>query len=129
MLVESDPRYPRCTNEGKAELSVYVDWIKQNSLPDSEFSFVAYALGRAQLKHPRDLFHIWESIAGEKSPQNVRLQTRRFLMNPSKSINFSAEETAGWFNFLPAIYQSARSRAPIEFASPSFVKVGFPRPK
>ena len=127
MRVENDPRYTNCTSEGKTELSVYVNWIEQNGLPDSEFSFVAYALGRAQLKHPRDIYQLWESIAAETTPQNVRVQTRRFLMNPSKSINFSAAETAGWFNFLPAIYQAARSKAPLDVLPPSFVKVGFPR--
>jgi len=125
MASPNDAKFSRCTAEGQEELRVYLEWIHQNGLPDTEFSFVAFALGRAQIQHPRDLFEIWEELVGQTVEANIRLQTRRFLMNPSREIDFSSLETAGWFNFLPAVYQAARTKTFSDLTPPDYRKVGF----
>ena len=90
MIDESlDPRYTYCGEAGKAELSVYLKWIKDAKLADTEYSFIAYVLGRAQIKDPRHLFSIWINQMGGNIDQQTKSQIRRFFMNPSNSVAFN----------------------------------------
>jgi len=75
--VKEDPRYPSCSEQGKAELEVYLGWIQSANLADTEYAFVTYVMGRAQLKDPRHLFAIWLHQMG-KSADSTFLHEPKF---------------------------------------------------
>lgn len=121
---QNDPRFAHMSEMGQAELSVYLDWIQGANLPDTEYAFVTYVMGRAQLKDPRHLFAIWLHQMGAQVDRQVKSQIRRFFMNPSDQVSFSSVQSAGWFDFIPWVYQLAPTvQAPVIMA-PAFAKVG-----
>ena len=121
----SDTRYKDCTAHGRSELQVYLDWLEQTKIKDSEYSFVAFALGRAGLKDVRHLFLIWSLHMAGAADRKMRSQIRRFFFNPSAEISFQVASMAGWFNFLEELYKQARSGSMPPLQPPTFVKVGF----
>lgn len=125
MTTETDPRYPHLTESGKSELSVYLGWIQQANIPDSEASFITYVLGRAGISDPRQLLKIWEFQIGVEANKQLKRQMRRFFLNPSQSESFAAVPYAGWFEFLESVYtlKDAVSYQPLSV--PIFTKVGF----
>jgi hypothetical protein len=122
--VNEDPRYPSCSEQGKAELEVYLGWIQSANLADTEYAFVTYVMGRAQLKDPRHLFAIWLHQMGQQVDLPVKAQIRRFFMNPSSTVPFNNPQSAGWFDFIPWVYQLATEVAAPIVIPPTFVKVG-----
>ncbi len=121
---QNDPRYAHMSEMGQAELAVYLDWIKNVNLADSEYAFVMYTLGRAQIKDARHLFAIWLHQVGATVDRQVKSQIRRFFMNPSDQVPFTSVQSAGWFDFIPWVYQLAPTvQAPV-IMPPTFVKVG-----
>ena len=120
-----DPRFSTCTEAGKAELSVYLQWITDAKLADTEYSFIAYVLGRAQIKDPRHLFSIWAHQMGGNIDRQTKSQIRRFFMNPSTSVAFNSVQSAGWFDFVPTVYQSVPTVPAPNIQIPTFTKVGF----
>jgi len=123
--VSLDCRYPGCSDQAKGELAVYLDWLGQSKLADSEYSFVLFALGRAGLKDVRHLFLIWSrQISGGVSREH-KSQMRRFFMNPSSDVSFNVASCAGWFNFLPVLYEHAGNLKIPALVPPKYTKVGF----
>ncbi len=120
----NDPRFAHMSEMGQAELSVYLDWIQGANLPDTEYAFVTYVLGRAQLKDPRHLFAIWLHQMGQTVDRQVKSQIRRFFMNPSDQVSFASVQSAGWFDFIPWVYQLATTVQPPVVLPPAFAKVG-----
>lgn len=121
---QNDPRFAHMSEMGQAELSVYLDWLKVANLQDTEYAFVTYVMGRAQLKDPRHLFAIWLHQMGQTVDRQVKSQIRRFFMNPSDQVSFSSVQSAGWFDFIPWVYQLATTvQAPL-ILPPTFAKVG-----
>ena len=55
----NDPRYALCSEQGRGELEVYLQWIKDANLEDTEYAYVSYVLGRARITDARHLFAIW----------------------------------------------------------------------
>mgnify|MGYP006946126945 CR=1 FL=1 len=47
--VQNDLRYPHMSEVGQGELAVYLDWIKGTNLADTEYAFITYVMGRAQM--------------------------------------------------------------------------------
>jgi len=120
----TDPRYALCSEEGRGELEIYLQWIKDASLEDTEYAFVSYVLGRASIADARHLFAIWEHQMSGQIDRSTRSQIRRFFMNPSPQVAFNAASSAGWFDFVPGVYQLMSSvQAPYVMA-PVFAKVG-----
>jgi len=79
---QNDPRFAHMSEMGQAELGVYLDWIKGAQLADSEYAFVTYTMGRAQIKDPRHLFAIWLHQMGGSVDRQVKSQIRRFFHEP-----------------------------------------------
>jgi len=122
---KTDPRYDLCTIEGRLELEVYLQWIKDTSLDDTEYAFVNYVMGRAQIKDARHLFAIWEHQIWAEIDKSMRSQVRRFFMNPSVELSFKMASYAGWFDFIPSVYQLQKTvPLPPPIYGPTFVKVG-----
>jgi hypothetical protein len=125
MTTDTDPRYPHLTESGRSELSVYLDWIQQAKIPDSEASFITYILGRAGISDPRQLLKIWEYQMGAGADQALKRQIRRFFLNPSQSESFATASYAGWFEFLESVYALKESVGYTPVIMPRFTKVGF----
>jgi hypothetical protein len=125
MTTETDPRYPHLTESGKSELSVYLGWIQQANIPDSEASFVTYVLGRAGISDPRQLLKIWEYQMGSSADNALRRQIRRFFLNPSQSESFATPSYAGWFEFLESVYTVKDIVGFTPIIMPRYTKVGF----
>ena len=56
---QNDPRFAHLSEAGQGELAVYLDWITASNLADTEYAFVTYVMGRAQMNNARHLFAIW----------------------------------------------------------------------
>jgi hypothetical protein len=125
LAIESDPRYSGMTEAGRAELAVYLQWIQDAKLPDTEYSFVAYVIGRASLLDPRHLLKIWDSQVGKQASVAVKRQIRRFFMNPSQTVSFCQPGSAGWFDFIPSVYMLKDQIPFTPLGPPQFTKVGF----
>lgn len=122
--VQNDPRYAHMSEMGQGELAVYLDWIKGANLADTEYAFVTYTMGRAQIKDPRHLFAIWLHQMGANVDRQVKSQIRRFFMNPSDQVSFGSVQSAGWFDFIPWVYQLVGTVPAPTLMPPTFVKVG-----
>jgi hypothetical protein len=120
----NDPRYALCSEQGRGELEVYLQWIKDANLEDTEYAYVSYVLGRARITDARHLFAIWEHQMGGQIDRSTRSQIRRFFMNPSPQVAFNAASSAGWFDFLPGVYQLMSSVPAPYVTAPVFAKVG-----
>jgi hypothetical protein len=46
-------------------------------------------------------------------------------MNPSTSVAFNSVQSAGWFDFVPTVYQSVPTVSAPNIQIPTFTKVGF----
>ncbi len=123
--VAADCRYQQCSAHGRSELEVYLGWLDQAKIKDSEYAFVAFALGRSGLKDVRHLFLLWNRHMAGNADRKVRSQIRRFFFNPSVEISFQVPAMAGWFNFLDELYKRARASSLPALQVPAFVKVGF----
>lgn len=121
---QNDPRFAHMSEMGQGELAVYLDWIKGANLADTEYAFVTYTMGRAQIKDPRHLFAIWLHQMGTQVDRQVKSQIRRFFMNPSDQVSFSSVQSAGWFDFIPWVYQLVATVPAPTLMPPTFVKVG-----
>ncbi len=121
---QNDPRFAHMSEMGQAELTVYLDWIQGANLQDTEYAFVTYTMGRAQLKDPRHLFAIWLHQMGANIDRQVKSQIRRFFMNPSDQVPFNSVQSAGWFDFIPWVYQLASTVPAPVILQPPFAKVG-----
>lgn len=122
--VQNDLRYPHMSEVGQGELAVYLDWIKGTNLADTEYAFITYVMGRAQMKDPRHLFAIWLHQMGQGVDRQVKSQIRRFFMNPSDQVSFASVQSAGWFDFIPWVYQLVGTVPVPTIMPPTFVKVG-----
>jgi hypothetical protein len=123
--ITKDLRYNGMTEFGRSELAVYLQWIKDASLADTEYSFIAYVMGRAGIRDARHLYQIWEQKAGGSADQQLRRQIRRFFLNPSQTVSFEQPGSAGWFDFIASVYEVKDKLPPIAVTVPSFTKVGF----
>lgn len=123
--ISLDPRFPYLSDLGKEELAVYLSWVSDNGLSDTELSFIQYAVGRAGLADGRHLYKMWEVASAENPPDaKTKLQMLRFFMNPVED-PFARADVAGWFDFLPTIY-AMMGQVPVPMITrPSFQKVGF----
>jgi hypothetical protein len=123
--ITTDPRAPFLSQDGLDELKVYLQWISDNNLTDSELSYVQYAVGRAGLNDGRHLFKVWEAASASESPDaKTKLQIMRFFINPTEE-NFSRADVAGWFDFLLTVY-AMMGQIPVPMVTrPDFKKVGF----
>jgi len=68
MDISNDPRFPYLSDIGKEELAVYLAWVSDNGLSDSELSFIQYAVGRSGLNDGRHLYKMWEFASSENPP-------------------------------------------------------------
>ena len=123
--ITKDLRYTGMTESGQSELSVYLQWIKDASLSDTEYSFIAYVMGRAEIRDPRHLYQIWNQKVGSSADKLLRRQIRRFFLNPSQTVSFEQAASAGWFDFIASVYEAKDNIPPIAIVAPSFTKVGF----
>jgi hypothetical protein len=122
--VTQDCRYANLSDQGKSELEVYLNWLISANLQDTEYAFVTYVMGRAQLKDPRHLFSIWEHQMGGQSDRATRSQIRRFFMCPSDAVSFNTPQSAGWFDFIPWVYHLSGTVPAPRYLQPTFTKVG-----
>ena len=124
MDITQDVRYAIVSDAGREELKVYLEWINQNQLSDSESSYIYFAIGRGGLKDARHLFAIWQKICESIEIDTItKLHTMRFFLNPTES-SFALESAAGWFDFLPQVYELATTvDAPDKPSTPQFVKM------
>ena len=120
----NDPRYALCSEQGRGELEVYLQWIKDASLEDTEYAYVSYVLGRARITDARHLFAIWEHQMGGQIDRSTRSQIRRFFMNPSPEVGFNMATSAGWFDFIPSVYRLLLTVPSPYINAPIFAKVG-----
>lgn len=122
--VTQDVRYPGVSETGRDELRIYLEWISQHHLSDSEISFIHFAIGRAGLASDRHLFAVWQKICEDMEVDTLTtLHTMRFFLNPTEA-SFALESTAGWFDFLQQVYELVQSvNAPAALSVPVFTKV------
>lgn len=120
-----DVRFEGCSEHARSELQVYLGWLSQAGLKDTEYAFVLFAVGRAGLKDPRQLFMVWDRMMAGTVDRKSRSQIRRFFINPSPDVAFDVPAMAGWFNLLESLYAQAQSMQVPHLAHPVFVKVGF----
>lgn len=124
-LTSTDPRAKNLSPDGLTELQVYTEWLADSGLNDCEATFVTFAVGRAGLNDARHLYAVWESAySGQDLPIQSKLQVMRFFLNPTQS-DFKNEDAAGWFEFLPTVYDLASTTRPLTITKPVFLKVGF----
>lgn len=119
-----DPRYASCSEQGRGELEIYLQWIEDANLEDTEYAYISYLMGRASIADARHLFAIWEHQMGDNVDRSTRSQIRRFFMNPSSALGFKMAGSAGWFDFIPGVYHMAQAVPAPYLHIPSFVKVG-----
>jgi hypothetical protein len=119
-----DVRYPHLTLEGKEELKVYLIWLEQSKLEDTEKSFIEFAIGRGRFTNGRHLFQIWEYIkANEIIGVSNKMQMLRFFTNPSDT-PFDLPELSGWFDFLLVAYGLSKTVKPVVYDFPTFLQQG-----
>ena len=121
---KNDPRYAHMSEAGQSELTVYLEWINSVGLADTEYAFVTYVMGRAQIKTPRHLFAIWLYHTGQAVDSQLKSQIRRFFINPSDQVSFSSVQSAGWFDFIAWVYQLVPTVPEPVIMPPTFAKVG-----
>jgi len=120
----TDPRYPFCSDSGKAELEVYLQWIADASLKDSEYAFIEYVKGRAGIQDGRHLLAIWEYQMQGQFDKTARSQMRLFFVNPNPETAFDSSGAAGWFDFIESVYVLKSEVAAPLVRPPVFAKVG-----
>lgn len=120
-----DSRFSDCSEQARGELEVYLEWLDQNKISDSEYSFVMFALGRSGLKEVRHILLIWLRQLPNGLDREKKSQVRRFFMNPSADVSFNLPSSAEWFNFLPILYQQTSTMKLPTLVTPKFTKVGF----
>lgn len=122
--IQTDARYPFCSDAGKAELEVYLQWIVDASLQDSEYAFIEYVKGRAGIQDGRHLLAIWEYQMQGQFDKTARSQMRLFFVNPNPEVAFNSSAAAGWFDFIESVYV-LRNEVPAPLVRPPvFAKVG-----
>lgn len=123
--IENDLRYPHMSDFARSELSVYLKWLTDAQIEDTEYAFVAYILGRCSLIDSRHLFKVWEQQVGDSADKATIRQMKRFFMNPSPAVNFNQPSVAGWFDFIDSV-QAIKSQIKYnQIFPPTFSKVGF----
>jgi hypothetical protein len=120
----NDPRYASCSKQGRDELEIYLQWIDDVGIEDTEYAYVSYLLGRASIRDARHLLAIWEHHMGGSADHTTRSQVRRFFMNPSSEEFFNFSDYAGWFEFIPIVYKLSQAVAAPFVNAPLFAKVG-----
>lgn len=122
--IKTDPRYPFCSDAGKAELEVYLQWIVDASLQDSEYAFIEYVKGRAGIQDGRHLLAIWEYQMQGQFDKTARSQMRLFFVNPNPEVGFNSSAASGWFDFIESVYV-LKNEVPAPLVRPPvFAKVG-----
>jgi hypothetical protein len=121
---QNDPRYPFCSDFGKSELEVYLQWIKDVSLDDCEYAFIEYVKGRSGISDARHLLAIWEHQMRGQFDKTVRGQMRLFFLNPSPNNAFNVSSVAGWFDYIESVYILKNEVAAPLIRPPVFAKVG-----
>ena len=56
-----DPRYASCSEQGRGELEIYLQWIEDANLEDTEYAYISYLMGRASIadaRHPVSYTHL-----------------------------------------------------------------------
>lgn len=99
------------TAEGLEELDLYLNWLRDNRLADSESSFVDYAVLRGDFASPYHLYvAIRFLITGSKTPpptsRSDLYQYRMFWVAPDKKRPIS-KHNANWFDWLQPAYKIA----------------------
>lgn len=123
--IENDSRYPHMSDFARSELSVYLKWLTDARIEDTEYAFVAYVLGRCSLIDARHLFKIWEYQAGDNTEKATRRLMKRFFLNPSPAVNFNQPSVAGWFDFIGLVHEIKNQIKYNQIIPPSYSKVGF----
>lgn len=125
--LKADRRYANvATDEGKEELEVYLQWISDYGIADTQKSFMDFVIGRAGLQDGRHLFSIWKKQMGStKVDIKTSLQMMRFFINPNNE-PFDTEDVAGWFDFLPQVYDVMEETPAPVINRPSYKMVGVP---
>ena len=125
--LSADPRYASLTtDEGREDLEIYLQWISDNGLADTQRSFVDFAVGRAGLEDGRHLFSIWQKLMeNTKVELKTSLQIMQFFIMPNDE-PFDLEDVAGWFDFLPQVYQIMNEVPAMTVSRPSYKMVGVP---
>lgn len=123
--LKNDPRYSGLSELGRTELGVYLQWIQDAKLEDTEYSFVAYILGRCSINDFRHLYKIWESQIGDNADKSTKRMIRRFFANPSPAVSFNQSNASGWFEFISSVHQLKNEVTIPSITIPVFTKVGF----
>ncbi len=123
MMHDTDARFRNLIEPAREELSLYLSWITENQLPDTEQTFVEFVIGRIGAVNGRHVFAAWRKL---HEPENISeleiLEVMRFFTNPSDA-DFSHSETSGWFELispLHGIIEEVESKA---IVSPRFEKI------
>jgi hypothetical protein len=123
--IENDPRYSGLSEFASAELGVYLQWLKDANLEDTEYSFIAYLLGRCGILDFRHLYKIWESQIGDNADISTKRMIRRFFANPSPAVSFKQPSVSGWFEFISTVHNLKDQISSAPLNQPVFTKVGF----
>lgn len=125
--ITADPRFNHiATDEGREELAVYLQWIEDSGLEDTQKSFIDFVIGRAGLEDGRHLFNVWrKSMGSTKVDVKTSLEMMKFFINPNDSA-FDMEAAAGWFDFLTQVYELMSETTPQMINRPSYKMVGVP---
>lgn len=125
--ITADPRFENiATDEGREELAVYLQWIDDSGIEDTQKSFIDFVVGRAGLEDGRHLFNIWRKQMGStKVELKTSLEMMKFFINPNHSA-FNIEAAAGWFDFLTQVYELVDETPPQMINRPDYKMVGVP---
>lgn len=123
MMHDTDARFRNLVGSGREELSLYLSWITENQLPDTEQIFVDFVIGRIGAADGRHVFSAWRKL---HEPDNISeleaLEVMRFFANPSDA-DFSHLETSGWFDLISPLHSIIEEVEPKAIASPRFEKI------
>jgi len=123
MIDDTDARFRNLVDPAREELSLYLSWIAENELPDTEQMFVDFVIGRIGAVDGRHVFTAWCKMhVSENISELETLEVMRFFTNPSDA-DFTHSETSGWFELISPLYSIIDEVEPKAVAIPRFEKI------
>jgi hypothetical protein len=124
MIDDTDARFRNLVDPAREELSMYLSWIAENELPDTEQMFVDFVIGRIGAVDGRHVFTAWcKMYESDNISELETLEVMRFFTNPSDA-DFTHSETSGWFELISPLYSIIDEVESKASAIPRFEKIG-----
>ena len=123
MIDDTDVRFRNLVDPAREELSLYLSWIAENELPDTEQMFVDFVIGRIGAVNGRHVFTAWCKMHESDNISELEtLEVMRFFLNPSDA-DFTYSEASGWFELISPLYSIIDEVVPKAVVIPRFEKI------